>query len=233
VTGPKSTKRTVPHKADGATLCRESVADRNGDCRLANAPRAHDGHKTLTRKLCCDHFNHRITSHHASEPRRHGRDPAWRTGQRRRGFAAWHSRRGPDETITTPRDVDHIACTILTIAEGFAQRHDLGPQVAVIHPNVRPDAVNQIALTDHIASALHQGDQNVHGPAAEFQRLSGSFEQPFGHRQPEWAERDYAARGSTGSAGHLWLSVCTRDQRFSANDPIRCCEIHSGRLGGN
>ena len=76
-------------------------------------------------------------------------------------------------------------------------------EVTVFHRDVWPDAVDQFALTNHIASTLQQGDQDVHGPAPELQRFPGSLDQPFGGGQPEWTELNYTSRGVVRSTGHL------------------------------
>src|SRR5258708_20816406 len=114
------------------------MSDRDGDGRLADDPRAHDGHKTPALQLFRDGLDHGVTPHHASEARRNDRDRAGRTDRRRRGFVGWRSRRGADETIAAPGDVDHIPPAILAIAEASAQRPNMVTQIAALHPNVRP-----------------------------------------------------------------------------------------------
>jgi hypothetical protein len=136
---------------------------------------------------------------------------AYRAG-RRRGLTDRRSRRRGDETLATPRDVDHIAHAVLAVAKGSVQCRDMAAQVAVVNGDVWPNAVNQFALTNHVSCMFEQDDQDVQGAAAKRYRVSGPFDHPFCGGQPEWTERDDVLHNVIWRSCHLSNAhgKCTR-----------------------
>jgi hypothetical protein len=66
----------------------------------------------------------------------------------------------------------------------------------------------------------------------DLQRVSGAFDGPLGHRQPEWTELDLTLLDLARIDCHLWLSLGAADQRCASVDRGGCNLIHSRRPDG-
>jgi hypothetical protein len=65
-------------------------------------------------------------------------------------------------------------------------------EIGLLHYHIRPNARNQLPLSDDFSSPLDQRDQRVERTATEMEWLIPLLEPPFGGEQSERAKRDDA-----------------------------------------
>jgi hypothetical protein len=67
-------------------------------------------------------------------------------------------------------------------------------EISVLHRHIRPNAREELLLSDDFSSPLNQRDQRVERTATEMERLVRFLELPFAQEQAEWTKRNDAVR---------------------------------------
>src|SRR5580698_1030074 len=66
-------------------------------------------------------------------------------------------------------------------------------EISLLHRHIRPNARDQLLLTNNFSCAFDQRNKRVERPAPQLGWLVPFFELPFGRKQAEKAKRDDAA----------------------------------------
>src|SRR3954468_3543471 len=66
-----------------------------------------------------------------------------------------------DERIAPSLDVQDVAVAKLTVTKCLADRKHVEPNASLPHGDVRPDAIEQLPLCDHLTWAFGKIDQNI------------------------------------------------------------------------
>ena len=77
----------------------------------------------------------------------------------------------------------------MAIAQCLAQRGDMNTQIGIVDEGIRPRTRQQILLGHGLAGALDQGEQDLHGAAAQAADLAALEQDALRGDQPERAER--------------------------------------------
>ena len=102
-------------------------------------------------------------------------------------LARLHDRR--HEAVASPGQGLDVACAVLPIAERLAQAGHVEPQAAFFHPDVGPDAGQEIVLADELVRTGQQSNQDVERTRAQLYGLTIPGEKPFARDQAERTER--------------------------------------------
>ena len=90
---------------------------------------------------------------------------------------------GADERVTSSLDVCDVAVAKLAVTKRLADRGHVDSEAPLLDPYVRPDAIDQLLLCDHLTRTLGKADQDVEGPAAKGQRLTLTPKHPLAARK--------------------------------------------------
>jgi hypothetical protein len=77
-----------------------------------------------------------------------------------------------DETITPTGNVGYIPGAIRDIAQNLAQTGDVDAEVALLHREIRPGALHQVAVADDVSRTLDESDEDVESASAHRDRLA-------------------------------------------------------------
>ncbi|MNN28436.1 hypothetical protein D3C81_1420060 [compost metagenome] len=111
-----------------------------------------------------------------------------RLGAGRTGRRPARVRQRRQEAVATPGNGGDVALAIAAIAERLAQRRQMHAQGRVVDHGIGPDDGHQFMLVDDVAGALQQGQQQVHGPAAQAQRAFALEQQALQRQKAKRAE---------------------------------------------
>jgi hypothetical protein len=93
-----------------------------------------------------------------------------------------------DETIAVPCRVDDLPGVARSVTQRLAQARYMEPKAPLLDGGVGPNFRQQVPFADGLAWARRQGNQNVGGACAQFDRLTILRKHPFARSQPELAE---------------------------------------------
>src|SRR5258708_26727434 len=143
------------------------AANSQGNGRLANATGAEQCYKPLVSKLVANLADHRVAPNH---PARLCGQPAWLSGPVVPALrTACERDDGADERVAPSLDVCDVSVARLAVTKRFADRGHVDPAPPLLDGYVRPDAVDQLLLCDHLTRTLGKVDQEVERPAAKAQ----------------------------------------------------------------
>src|ERR1700722_4191164 len=169
-------KRNFPAKLLGS-----GAANSQGNGRLANAAGAEQCNEPLISKFVANLADHRFAPNH--HERSHGElalvsgpiVPALRTACERDD--------GVDERVAHPLDVCDVSVAKLAVTKCLADGGHVDSQAPLLDGYVRPDAIDQLLLCDHLTRPLGKVDQDVEGPAAKGQHHTVAPKHPLPARK--------------------------------------------------
>jgi hypothetical protein len=83
-----------------------------------------------------------------------------------------HLNRG-DEAVSSAGNVDNEPISVLSVAEHSTQSGDMDGKVRGLDENLRPNASHQFLLTDQLARAFKQDNQDLQRTTSNRHQLAG------------------------------------------------------------
>jgi hypothetical protein len=93
-----------------------------------------------------------------------------------------------DKAIPSTGDSRDVASAPAPIPQRLPQAGDMDPKISLVHGHIRPNARDQLPLSDDFSGALNQGDQRIERTATELEWLVPYLELPFDRKQAERAK---------------------------------------------
>jgi hypothetical protein len=179
-------KASQVNKMDlAAKLVGEGAAHGQGNGRLTDAAGAEQCYEPLISKRVANLADDRFAPNH--HERSDGPAPvsgpvaaALRTACERDD--------GADERVAPPFDVCDVAVAKLAVAKRFADCGHVDPDADLLHGHVRPDVIDKLLLRNHLTLTLGEVDQDVQGPAADWQHYTVAPQRPLPARKLKGAK---------------------------------------------
>src|ERR1700743_2358583 len=102
----------------------------------------------------------------------------------------------------------------------------MNAEISLLHRHIRPNARDQLPLSDDFSSPLNQRDQRVERATTELEFLVPFLELPLGREQAERTERDDVMHQWTTAVHGHWHGIFTLAAQGCARSPMLPQVLH-------
>src|SRR5580704_11977352 len=97
-----------------------------------------------------------------------------------------------DKAVASAGDSHDVTSILAPVPQRLAEVGNVDAEISLLHRHIRPNAGDQLLLSDDFSSPLNQRDQRVERATTELECLVPFLELPLGRKQVERAKRHNA-----------------------------------------